>query len=193
MSIRTLARTALLSGITLAVAGAASADVFMKVEGTPGEALQHGFEGQIVLNGASLNISNFVVPDPDGVADTVRTINAGPLFLTKTPDRSSPKLMMSAVHGAPLGSIEITFTNRTSAGQTVEARWILQGAEVRSFNVYPDTANGGAPTETIEISYSSMRYQYYAKDAKGQRTGTMEEVSWKVPDQQLFPFDEGCR
>ena len=195
MSIRKLARTAILSGIALAAAGAANADVFMKVDGAPGEALQRGFEGQIILNGASLNISSFVTPDPDGVADTVRTMNAGPLFLTKSPDRASPKLMMSAVQGAPLGSIEISFTspNRTGVGQQVEARWILEGAEVRSFNVYPDTANGGAPTETIEISYSSMRYQYYAKDAKGQRTGTMEEVSWKVPDQQLFPFDEGCR
>ena len=56
-----------------------------------------------------------------------------------------------------------------------------------------DFNNGNMPTETIEISYSSMKYQYYAKDAKGQRTGTMEEVSWKVPDSQLFPFDEGCR
>ena len=32
-----------------------------------------------------------------------------------------------------------------------------------------------------------------AKDAKGQRTGTMEEVKWSVPEGQLFPFDEGCR
>jgi hypothetical protein len=38
-----------------------------------------------------------------------------------------------------------------------------------------------------------MKYQYYAKDSKGQRTGTMEEVTWRVPDAQLFPFDEGCR
>jgi type VI secretion system Hcp family effector len=195
MSIRTFARTVVLSGIALAVAGGANADVFMKLEGTAGEALQRGFEGQIVLNGASMNISNFVSPDPDGLVDTVRSTNVGPLFLTKTPDRSSPKLMMAAVEGAPLGTVEITFTSpsRTGAGQVVESRWILEGAEVRSFNVFPDTAAGNTPTETVEITYSSMRYQYFAKDAKGQRTGNMEEVKWRVPDDQLFPFDEGCR
>ncbi len=65
---------------------------------------------------------------------------------------------------------------------------------MRSFNVAPDFQNGNMPIENIEISYSSMKYQYYAKDAKGQRTGTMEEVILvKVPDTQLFPFDEGCR
>lgn len=195
MSIRTFARTAILSGIALAAAGGANADVFLKLEGMPGEALQRGFEGQVVLNGASMNVSSFVSPDPDGLADTVRSTNVGPLFLTKMPDRSSPKLMMAAVEGAPLGAIEITFTSpsRTGGGQVVESRWILEGAEVRSFNVFPDTAAGNMPTETIEIAYSSMRYQYFAKDAKGQRTGNMEEVKWKVPDDQLFPFDEGCR
>lgn len=195
MSIRTFARTAVMSSIVLAAAGAADADVFMKLEGTQGEAMQRGFEGQIVLAGASMSISSFVSPDPEGVADTVRSTNVGPLYLTKSPDRTSPRLMMAAIEGAPLGTVEITFTSpaRTGFGQVVESRWILEGAEVRSFNVFPDTANGGAPTETVEISYSSMRYQYFTKDAKGQRTGAMEEVRWAVPESQLFPFDEGCR
>jgi len=195
MSIRSFVRTAAVAGIAMAAAGAANADVFMKVEGTPGDAMQRGFEGQILLTGASMNISNFVTPDPEGIADTVRSTNVGALFLNKAPDRSSPKLMMAAVEGAPLGRIEITFTSpaRTGVGQVVESKWILEGAEVRSFSAFPDTSNGNMPGETIEISYSSMRYQYFAKDAKGQRTGAMEEVKWSVPEGQLFPFDEGCR
>lgn len=195
MTIRNFARTSILSAIALAGAGAANADVFLKVQGAPGDAGQRGFEGQIQVSGASMNVSSFVTPDPEGVVDTVRTTSVGPIYITKLPDRSSPKLMVSAVEGQPLGTIEITFTSapRPGAPQTIEARWIIEGAEVRSFNVAPDFQNGNTPTENIEISYSSMKYQYYAKDAKGQRTGTMEEVSWKVPDSQLFPFDEGCR
>ncbi|MDP3735808.1 MAG: type VI secretion system tube protein Hcp [Hyphomonadaceae bacterium] len=195
MSIRTFARSSILAGIALAAAGAANADVFLKVEGTPGDAIQKGFEGQITLSGANMSISNFVMPDPEGLVDTVRTTNVGPLFLNKSPDRSSAKLMMSAVEGAPLGTIEITFTTPSRPGQpqAVESRWILEGAEVRSFNVFQDPNIGLAPTETVEIAYSSMRYQYFAKDSKGQRTGSMEEVKWLVPDSQMFPFDEGCR
>lgn len=194
MSIRTFARISILSAIALAGAGAASADVFLKIEGTPGEATLRGFEGQITVGGASMNVSSFTMPDPEGLTDQVRSTTVGPIYITKLPDRSSPKLMMAAVEGQPLGRIEITFTSPVrTGGQAVESRWILEGAEVRSFNVGPDFNNGAASTENIEITYSSMKYQYYAKDAKGQRTGAMEEVTWRVPDSQLFPFDEGCR
>lgn len=194
MSIRTFARTSILSAIALAGAGAANADVFLKVDGTPGEAAVRGFEGQIAVSGASMNVSSFVTPDPEGLADQIRSTTVGPIYLTKLPDRSSPKLMMAAVEGQPLGRIEISFTSPARAGgQTVMSKWIIEGAEVRSFSVSPDLNNGNASVENIEISYSSMKYQYYGKDAKGQPTGTMEEVSWRVPDQQLFPFDEGCR
>jgi type VI protein secretion system component Hcp len=195
MSIRTIARTTVLAGIAMAAAGAASADVFLKVDGTPGEALQRGFEGQILLTGASLNVSSYIGPDPSGLADTSRTTNVGPIFINKTPDRASPRLMMAAVEGVPLGTIEITFTSPARVGQqpVVEAKWILEGAEVRSFNTFPDAANGNTATETVEISYSSMRYQYFSKDAKGQRSGGMEEVKWSVPEDQLFPFDVDCR
>lgn len=194
MSIRTFARTTILAGIALAAAGAANADVFLKVEGTPGDAVQKGFEGQISLTGANMNISSFVMPDPEGLVESVRTTNIGPIYINKAPDRSSPKLMMSAVEGAPLGAVEITFTSPARPGQpqAVESRWILEGAEVRSFNVSQDASTGLGPTEMVEIAYSSMRYQYFAKDAKGQRTGSMEEVKWSVPDSQMFPFDEGC-
>lgn len=199
MSIRTFARTTILTGIlaglVMAAAGAASADVFLKVDGTPGEAMQRGFEGQIQISGASLNLSNFIAPDPSGLADTSRTMNVGPIFISKAPDRASPRLMMAAVEGRPLGTIEITFTSpaRPGQAQAVESKWILEGAEVRSFNTYPDAANGNMPVETVEISYSSMRYQYFSKDAKGQRSGAMEEVKWAVPEDQLFPFDVDCR
>jgi type VI protein secretion system component Hcp len=198
MSIRTFARTTILSGlmagIALTFAGAASADVFLKVEGAPGEAMQRGFEGQIQLTGASLNVASFFVPDPTGLADTARTTNVSPIFINKMPDRSSPRLMMSAVEGTPLGTIEITFTSPARPGQqpVIEARWIIEGAEVRSFNTFPDAANGNMASESVEISYSSMRYQYFTKDAKGQRSRAMEEVKMKVPEDQLFPFDGGC-
>jgi hypothetical protein len=53
--------------------------------------------------------------------------------------------------------------------------------------------NGNAPQENIEIGFSSMKYQYFTKDAKGVPTGATEEITWRVPDDQLFPFDAGCR
>ena len=80
MGIRIPAHTAILAGLVALCASAASADVFLKVEGTPGDSVKRGFEGQIVLAGASMNISSFVMPDPDGLVDQVRSTSVGPIF-----------------------------------------------------------------------------------------------------------------
>jgi type VI secretion system Hcp family effector len=193
MTTRFFARTAAMAAIALACAGAASADVFLKVGSAPGDATQRGFEDQIVLNGASVSVMNFVQPDPEGLAGSSHVTNVGNISLTKSPDRSSPKLMLAAVNGAPLGTIEITFTapGKPGQGQQVESKWIIEGAEVRSFNVYPNGDTGLPPVETIEIAYGSMKYQHFTKDGKGGRS--MEEVKWDVPAEQIFPGDGDCR
>ncbi|NJK44480.1 MAG: hypothetical protein HC933_09490, partial [Pleurocapsa sp. SU_196_0] len=86
------------------------------------------------------------------------------------------------MEGAPLGRIEITFTSpgRGGSAETLESRWIIEGAEVRGFNVNSDPSMGGIPVESVEISYSSMTYQYFTKDSKGVRSGSMEETKWRV-------------
>ena len=192
--IRAFTRLSLLSVAALASAGAASADIFLKTATTSGDATQRGFEGQIAVTGVNMGISSFTMPDPEGLVDEVRSTTVSPLYITKNPDRSSSKLMAAAVEGAPLGRIEITFTSpvRPGAAETVESRWIIEGAEVRSFNMSTDPMNGNQPMESIEISYASMTYQYFTKDSKGVRSGSMEELTWSVPEEQLFPYDGGC-
>jgi len=188
MSFRSIARISILSAIVLAGAGAANADVFLKIPSLKGEVTQKGFEGQIQISGASMSISSWTAPDPSGAADTVRTTTVAPIYVTKSPDRASPKLTSFAVEGMPLGRIEITFTDDVT--KAVTSKWIIDGAEVRSFSVSPDTSNGNKPNENIEIAYASMTYQYF--DPKmGARP--VEEVKFDVPEEQLFPYDEGCR
>jgi type VI protein secretion system component Hcp len=194
-----LARAIRVAGVSLvaalAASGAAHAEIFMKIEGVPGDATQRGFEDQILLTGASLNVMSFLAPDPEGLVDQVRTPTVGPISLTKRPDRASPKLMMAALQGQPVGPIEVTFTGpvRPGVAPVVEARWIIEGVEISSFSTFPAYDGTGAQTETVEFTYATIRYQYFGRDGKGGRGGTMEEVTLKVPDSQLFPFDQGCQ
>jgi len=188
MSIRNAARFSILSAIALAGAGAANADVFLKVTSLQGGAVQRGFEGQIELGGATMSVSSWTAPDPTGIGDTVRTTSVSPIFITKSPDRASPKLTSYAVEGMPLGRIEITFTDDNT--QAVTSRWILDGAEVRSINISPDPMNGNKPVEMVEIGYATMTYQYFDPANKTGRPA--EEVKFAVPEEQLFPYDAGC-
>lgn len=187
MNIRSFARLSILSAIALAGAGAANADVFLKTSSLQGGATLRGFEGQIQITGASMSVASWTQPDPSGVADTVRTTSVGPIYVTKSPDRASPKLTSFAVEGMPLGRIEITFTDDVT--KAVTSKWIVDGAEVRSISVNPDPMNGNKPYENIEIAFASMTYQYFDP-----RTGKpAEEAKFDVPVEQLFPYDEGCR
>lgn len=191
MTIRSIARFSILAAIALAGAGAASADVFVKIPSLKGQSTQRGFEGQIAVTGASMSVSSYTVPAADGLSDVTRTTTVGPIYITKSPDRSSPRLVANAVEGAPLGRIEITFTS--PATQAIEARWIIEGAEVRSYSVNPDSLNGNQPLESIEIGYASMTYQYFDSDGRVAGTKPAAEARFDVPVEQLFPYDEGCR
>jgi type VI secretion system Hcp family effector len=191
MTFRSIARFSILSAIALAGVGAANADVFLKIPSLKGPSTQRGFEGQIAVTGASMSVSSYTVPSGDGVSDVTRTTTVGPIYITKLPDRSSPRLVSNAVEGAPLGRIEITFTSPTT--QAIEAKWIIEGAEVRSYSVNPDSMNGNQPLESIEIGYASMTYQYFDTDGRVVGAKPSAEARFDVPAEQLFPGDEGCR
>lgn len=179
--------------LALLPAGAASAEVYMKAASAPGEATAKGFEQQIILQGASLSISNMPTVGEDVVTpETYRMV--GNVMVNKTPDRASPRLALAAVDGEAIGTVEITFTEPAtrSRPQTIKARWILEGAEIRSFSVYPGATPADPSSESVEIAYRSMRYQVITPSATGQ-SGTTDEVQWSTPDdQELAGWQPGC-
>jgi type VI protein secretion system component Hcp len=191
MSTMMLARGAVLAVATATLmAGAASAEVFMKAPGATGEATAKGFEQQVVLTGASFSISSYPGFDAEGLPSG-RLTSVGPVLLTKSPDRSSPRLALAAVEGAPLGTVEITFTEPAARGRPgeVKARWILEGASVRAFSVYPGATPGEGPIESIELAYATMRYQVPGAS----QSGVSEEVQWTAPEDQMsLGHPEGC-
>jgi type VI secretion system Hcp family effector len=178
------------AAIAVLSAGAASAEVYMKAAGAPGEATAKGYEQQITLAGASLNVSNMMVLGEDG--ETLQQQRyVGNVMITKSPDRASPKLALAAVDGANLGTVEITFTEPATRNrpERVKSRWILEGAEVRSFSVYPGAVATDPPAESVELSYRSMRYQVMTSSASG--ASTTEETQWTTPEDQLIGWDNG--
>lgn len=194
MSIVRIARVVAVSGLAMVVAGlaagAANADVFMKLPGAAGDVTVKGFEQQVALTGASLSVSTIPSYSPDGEVNG-RMTNAGPIVLSKAPDRSSPRLMQAALSNAQLGTVEITFTAPRVPGQPVvtQYKWVLEGVRVNGFSVYPTGVVGEAPQESIELSYTSLRYQVVTPGKPG---GT-EEIRIEAPDGGSFGTEAvGC-
>jgi type VI secretion system Hcp family effector len=193
---RTSARYAILGAAAMialaAISGAAHADVFMKITNTLGEATVRGYENQIALSGASFNIASYDAYNDDGLPLPERMTHVSPIMLNKAVDRASPKLMMAALNGGDIGTVEITFTQPTRLGHQPETRWVLEGARISSFGSFPNGDAGGAPFEMVEVSYTAIRYQYYLRDANGALTGAMEEVRWDVPASAPLDLGGGC-
>lgn len=195
MSIVSVARLAVVSGIAACAAGAAHADAFMKMTGAPGDVTLKGLEQQVALIGASFNVMTVPQFDENGEQNG-RATQAGPVMLTKAPDRSSPKLMLAAMQNQDVGDIEITFTAPRVPGNpvTMQYKWILEGVRVNAFSVYPGASAGETPVETIEVSYKSLRYQYFPVDPRTGKSSSSEEVVIDAPDGQTFgeSYIAGC-
>lgn len=190
-----LVRAAAVSAMVAMCGGSASADVFLKMKGAAGDAAQRGFEQQILLAGASLSVMSAPEFGPDGEVLPTRTRSAGPIYLTKAPDRASPKLMQAALEGQDVGSIEITFTlpGRNGSPQTPQYKWILDGVRLNSFSVSPGANPGDSPSEMIEVSFQSMRYQYFTIDPKTGRTSSTDEVNLvSTPEHPFGVLGGGC-
>jgi type VI secretion system Hcp family effector len=173
--------------------GSAGADTFLKMKGVAGDAYQRGFEQQILLTGASLSVSSMPDFGPDGEVLPTRTRSSGPIFLSKAPDRSSPRLMQAALEGKDVGTLEITFTapGKNGSPQTPQYKWILEGVHLNSYSVSPGASVGDASSEMIEVSYESMRYQYFTIDPKTGRPASTDEVNFVAPVDHPFGLHDG--
>ena len=190
-----LVRAAVVSALVAVCGGSAGADTFLKMKGVTGDAYQRGFEQQIVLTGASLSVMSTPDFSPDGEMLATRTRSSGPIYLSKTPDRSSPKLMQAALEGKNVGTLEITFTTpgKNGSPQTPQYRWVLEGVRFNSYSVSPGGTAVDASNEIIEVSYESMRYQYFTIDPKTGRPASTEEVSFTSPVDHPFGLhDADC-
>jgi len=151
-------------------------------------------EASVPLRGIQ---KEFEIPDdsPDGEMLATRTRSSGPIYLSKTPDRSSPKLMQAALEGKNVGTLEITFTTpgKNGSPQTPQYRWVLEGVRFNSYSVSPGGTAVDASNEVIEVSYESMRYQYFTIDPKTGRPASTEEVSFTSPVDHPFGLhDADC-
>lgn len=193
MSIGAVARVGVLAGAASLLASGAFADVFVQVDGVPGDARIKGMEQQIFATGASLSVMSNPVFDENGVMTGASTPIVSSVTVMKRQDRASPKIIQAAVQGEELGEVVITFTSpgRTSGSQEIDAKWILEGAKINSLYMSGGASPGDPTTESVEISYRTMKVQHFMRDDKGARTGAMEEVTVEAPDPSL-QYGPGC-
>jgi len=147
-----------LGAAVLAVPAEAAFDMFLKIEGVPGESTDAGHAGWIDLLSFSI-----------GVTQAVETLEVSPLRITKAIDKASPKLFLYAIQEEP---ITTALMEVAEPGGNVIADFTLENALVSSFR------SGGSvgetlPIEEVSFNFGQVAYGYNEYDALGNRTGRL--------------------
>ena len=148
----------------LALPGAASAKIFLELDGIQGESTAVGFENQIELGSLQL-----------GVGRNSKGASFSDVSVTKQLDKSSPDLMLRAANGTTIPSAKVRFT-KPGEDQVVYLRYCFTGVRITGFS---QSSGGDPPSESVSFSYASIVQSYTQQAATG-GAGTVFDTGWDL-------------
>ncbi len=166
MSLRSLLAIA----IVAIAATSARADLFLLVDGIPGESTQVQHRDWIDVENYKINFTATAGPGGGRARLTQFDVAA---FVSK----ASPELLLALLSGQRIRDMELDVTRNTAGMQQSYANWLFQDVTVTNFN----QSNNGAPNERSLDIYSfdfrELEYTYteYAPDGSASGTTT---VAW---------------
>ncbi len=150
-----------------------SADMFLKIQGIPGESKDQEHEDWIDL----LSVSSAIYhPVPIG-PDMLPAENGG-IIVSKRIDKATPLLMEAVSTGNPLRAAGLQVTRLTGDGtKQPYFEWRLKDVIITSTSAF--AVSGGFDTETVAMDYSRVDWYYRLFDTDGNKT---EELSafWDI-------------
>ncbi len=160
----------------------AAADMFIKIEGIDGESVDASHDKWIDVLSVDWGSTGgqpgaAAGGPPQRMASPTRRAQPGrmeisDLSLTKTFDKSSPKLMEACAKGKQLPNMIIELTT-TEDGRTPYIRYELTNVMVTSYSI--STADGGVPMESVTLNFAAVKWDYIEQAQRGN-----VETTWKV-------------
>jgi type VI secretion system secreted protein Hcp len=149
----------------LALPSAASANIFLELDGIQGESNAVGFENQIEIGSLQL-----------GVGRGAKEANFSEVTLTKQLDKSSPELMLRAANGTTIPSATLRFTTTGQEKVVVYLRYCLTGVRIAGFS---QSSGGDRPNESLSLSYATI-VQSYTQGSETGGAGTVFATGWDL-------------
>ena len=151
---------AVLIGSNISNAFAAS-DYFLKIEGVEGESTDAKHKGQIEIDSFSWGVSNAGSMAGGGGAGKA---SFSDLHVTKTVDKSSPKLMLAVATGEHLRTLDLTLRK---AGGTSMDYYVIHLEEVLVSSYSTTGSTGDTPMEELSFNYQKITWEYIPQNADG--------------------------
>jgi type VI secretion system secreted protein Hcp len=157
-------------------AGGPSADIFLAIDGIPGDSTDAQHKNQI-----SIESFAFLAKRPS--TRTAGAVRFSGLRLDKVYDVSSPRILSAATSGRHLKSATVTFSTGSDAGSTNVLTYKLSDVAVSSYEqggANPDTKALGSLEEEIGLSPARVQVTEKTFSANG-NAGPVVTSSWQVP------------
>ena len=151
---------AILIGPTVGNAFAAF-DSYLEIEGIDGEASAENHKGEIEISSWSWGVSNSGSMAAGGGGGAGKA-SFSDFHITKTVDKSSPKLMEAVATGEHLKSL----TMRKSGGNQQEY-YIIHLSDIVISSYSTSSGSGDKPIEEVSFTYQKIEFEYIPTNADG--------------------------
>lgn len=175
-------RRPLLAGAFAATAAAmpggasAASDIFLKLDGIPGESTSDKHKNEIDILSFSLGFVNQPAGGVGGGAGAGK-VSCGDVVLTKSIDKASPSLIGAVMTGKHIRSGVLTFA--AAGGKATQDYYTLSLTDLLVISIQQsDSVGGPKVTEQISISAAKFKFEYKPQKADG-----------SLGPSQVFTFD----
>lgn len=167
------------AGITPAPAQPAD-PIYIKFDGIDGESQDRDHKDWI--DGLSFSQGQYLPPSP-WTGGGARTVVFEEFTLTKTVDKSSPKLAEALCKGTVFSKVDVHVA-RTSSGPNRAPYYTyeLKNVLVTSYHIGGSTQDE-VPTESVSLNFGQIKVTYTKFDATGKAEGNVE-YSWNLDRNQ---------
>ena len=139
----------------------------------PGDVTDVGFAGDILLNSVSWGLGKGVTSAMGSAAGGSRQNSVSSLTITKTLDKSTPKLLDQALGGTPTPEVDILFS---SGGTQPYLQYTLKNVLISGYSV---SSGGDRPTESMTLDFTQVQISYFSQNASGQTVPITSQL-WSI-------------
>ncbi len=158
-----------LGGLALGPAGAAvsvpvgsSVDVFLDLDGIPGDSDDAEFPHTFEILDWHLGATTSVGPETSGGAR--RKVKPQPLTVVKLLDQASPKLFLACATGKHIA--KATLVARKASAKQPYLKVVLKDVYVSSYRSAPNS-DGALPLDVVGLDYATLEIDYTVESPAG--------------------------
>jgi type VI secretion system secreted protein Hcp len=152
-------------------------EIFLKLDGIPGESTKEGHEDEIEISSVSFGGSNSSTVGY-GTGSGAGKVDLSAVNFMKVTDKASPLLFLKVCDGTHIATGKVTFREAGGANPVEFYTCELEECFVTSWQA-AGSDGGGKPTESVSLTFKKIVVTYVPQNADGSQ-GDKIPAGWDI-------------